>query len=108
MIAEEDSSSESSGLIASHALSISSSKEQHYWIIDSGATSHMCHNKKLLTTLNPLQKSTESVKSVVLGDGRALQAIGKGKIILEMNLPNDESKACALHNVLYICTRSFL
>ena len=55
----------------------------------------MCHNKELFTTLNPLQKSTD----VVLGDGRALQAIGKGKIILEMYLPNGESKACTLHNV---------
>ena len=68
------------------------------WIIDSGATSHMCHNKELFTTLTPLQKSTD----VVLGYGRALQAIGKGKIILEINLPNGKSKACTLHNVLYI------
>ena len=85
MIVEDDSSSsESSGLIISHALSISTSGEQHTWIIDSGATSHMCHNKELFTTLNPLQKLTD----VVLGDGRALQVIGKGKIILDMNLPN--------------------
>ena len=47
----------------------------------------MCHNKELFTTLNPLQKSAD----VVLGDGRTLQAIGKGKIILEINLPNGES-----------------
>ena len=42
-----------------------------------------------------------------MGDGRALQAIGKGKIILEMNLPNGESKACTLHNVLYIPSLSY-
>ena len=59
----------------------------------------MCHNKELFTTLNPLQKSTDVV---VWGDGRAFQAIGKGKIIVEMNLPNGESKACTLHNVLYM------
>ena len=58
----------------------------------------MCHNKELFTTLNPLQKLTD----VVLGDERELQAIGKGKIIVEMNLPNGESKACTLHNALYI------
>ena len=62
IVKEDTSSSESSGLIASHALSISTSGEEHTWIIDSGATSHMCHNKELLTTL--IQKSTD----VVLGD----------------------------------------
>ena len=58
----------------------------------------MCHNKELFTTLKPLQK----LNDIVLRDGRAFQAIGKGKIILEMNLPNGESKACTLHHVLYI------
>ena len=61
IVEEDSSSSESSGLIVSHALSISTSGEQHKWIIDSGATSHMCHNKELFTTLNPLQKSTDVV-----------------------------------------------
>ena len=51
IVEEDSSSSDSSSLIVSHALSISTLGEQHTWIIDSGATSHMCHNKKLFTKL---------------------------------------------------------
>ena len=98
---KEDSSSESSGLIVRHALSASKSNEQHVWIIDSGATSHMCRDKESFTTLNHLQTSID----VVLGDGRALKATGKGEIVLDS--AQWESKACTLHNVLY-CTKSFL
>ena len=40
---QEDSDSDSVGLIAGHALSVSSSSEtSSTWIIDSGATCHMC------------------------------------------------------------------
>ena len=48
------------------------------WIIDSGATSHMCWDKESFTTLNHLQNSID----VVLGDGRAFTATGKGEIVL--------------------------
>ena len=38
------SDSESAGLVVSHALSASSSSEHNTWIVDSGATCHMCHD----------------------------------------------------------------
>ena len=62
---QENSDSESSGLIASHALSISSLNEQSIWIIDSGATCYMCQDSKLFTTLHQLEDPID----VVLGDG---------------------------------------
>ena len=40
------SHSKGSGFIASHALSALSPHEKYVWIVDSGATCHMCHNKK--------------------------------------------------------------
>ena len=44
---QENSDSESSGLMASHAMSVSSSNEQCAWIVDSGATCHMWRTMKL-------------------------------------------------------------
>ncbi len=99
MAAQEDSSSdENSGLVASQALSsVSKLKDVHPWIVGSSATSHMCQDKEVFSTLKQLLKSV----NIVLGDGRALQAAGKGDITLDMVLPNGESKLCTMHNVLY-------
>ena len=100
---QANSDSESSGLIASHALSASSSNEQRAWIIDSGATCHMCQDSKSFTTLNQLQNPID----VVLGDGRALTSVGRGEVVLDMVLPNGESKSCTLHDVLYVPKLSY-
>lgn len=61
---KENSDSESSGLIAHHVLSVSSLNEQCTWIIDLGATCHMCQNSKSFTTLCQL----EDPINVALGD----------------------------------------
>ena len=89
---------ESSGLIASHSLCVSSSNVQRTWIIDSGATCYMCRDSKLFTTLYQLEDPID----VVLGDGRALTAVERGEVVLNMVLPNGESKSCTLHDVLYV------
>ena len=44
---------------------------------------------------------------VMLGDGRALMAVGRGEVVLDMVLLNDESKSCTLHDVLYVPTLSY-
>ena len=94
----EESDSESSGLIARHALAVVSSNEEHAWIVDSGATCHMCHTKRMFTTHYQIEKPID----VTLGDGRTLIAIGRGKVELDMVLPNGELKSCKLHDVLYV------
>jgi len=38
----------------------------------------------------------------VLGDGRSLQAIGKGSVKLRMKLPNGKMNLCTLHDVLLV------
>ena len=71
-----DSDSGSSDLIASHALSVSSSSEQGTWVVDSGTTCHMCrHDSKWFTTLNQLHDPVD----VVLGDGHDLQPLEREK-----------------------------
>lgn len=102
---KEDSDSESSVLIsvADQALSVSSPNEQCAWIVDSGATSHMCRDKKSFSVLYQLEDPID----VVLGDGRTLSATGRGNVELDMVLPNGKVKTCTLHDVLYVPELSY-
>lgn len=68
------------------------------WIVDSGATCHMCNNKKLFTHLQLLKQPME----VSLGDGRALQAVGRGVVALTMKLPECATRQRSLRDVLYV------
>ncbi len=54
---QEGSDSESSGFVATHALSVSNSRERDTWIVDSGATCHMCHDRKQFSTFNESENS---------------------------------------------------
>ena len=63
----------------------------------------MCHDNKWFTTLNQLQDPVD----VVLGDRCALTATGKGKVVLDMILPNGESKSSTLHSVLHVPKLSY-
>ena len=50
---------------------------QGQWILDSGATCHMCNKESMFTDLHLLHNPL----TVMLGDGRNLQAVGRGKVI---------------------------
>ncbi len=84
--------------VASHALSASNSNKNCEWIIDSGATCHMCQNSKSFSTLYQLDEPVD----VKLGDGRTLLAVGRGELVLDMSLPDGSCKPCVLHDVLYV------
>ena len=100
---QENSDNDSCGLIATHALSVRSSNDHCAWIIDSGATCHMCQDSKSFTNLHQLDNPID----VTLGDGRALLAVGRGEVVLDMILPSGESKPCMLHDVLYVPELSY-
>ena len=51
--------------IADHALSVASLNQQYVRIVDCGATSHMCYDKKLFTALCQL----EDPINIILGHG---------------------------------------
>ena len=68
------------------------------WVIDSGATQHMCNSKNIFSSF--IEFSAPS--NVEVGDGRSLSALGKGNISLKLNMPNDNIKSCILENVLYV------
>ena len=56
----------------------------------------MCQDSRAFTT--SFHKLEEPIE-VVLGDGRALMAVGRGNVVLDCLLPNGES---TLHDVLYV------
>ena len=97
------SDSEGAGLVASHALSASSSSRESTWIVDSGATCHMCYDRKQFTDLH----HSKDLLEVVLGDGHTLMVAGKGSVMLDMRLPNGKTKFRKLHDVLYVPNLSY-
>ena len=93
-----DSQSDVIGLVTRQVLSAVDTNEADSWIIDSGATCHICNDRQSFVNFHPLRKPQD----VTLGDGHALGAIETGDVILELLLGNGESRRCKLHNVLYI------
>ncbi len=68
------------------------------WIVDSGATSHMTYQRKLLFNY----KVFEQPRMVRLGNGRAMSAEGAGNVALKMLLPEQQAYAVILTDVLYV------
>ena len=87
-------------LIVTHALQAGLAGN---WIVDSGATCHMCTNKKMFVDLKTLEDPME----VTLGDGRALQAVGRGVVPLMMKLPSGVTRKCNMQDVLYVPALSY-
>jgi len=92
-----ESNSHVTTLVAS-ALLTSSDTNFNSWIIDSGATRHMCNKQSSFTEFVKL----ENPLPVQIGDGRKLYAFAVGKVSLKMCLPNDKFKNCSIENVLFV------
>ena len=92
---EGSSDSESVGLVQ-HAMPRFSGKAA--WIIDLGATCHMCNDKSLFVEY----ESLKTLLKVTLGDEYEVDAIGHGVVMLNGVLPNGVCKRCKLHNILYV------
>ena len=70
-------------------------KNQFRFIVDSGATDHMCNSKELFTSLTAIDDDTNAV---TLGDGTTTSPIkGKGTIAYQV-----QHHIVHLHNVLYV------
>jgi len=69
----EQGSSDDDALVVTHTLSANSESSSN-WIIDSGATSHMCNDQSSFEHTDLFKKPQE----VTLGDGHTLNAIGQG------------------------------
>ena len=93
---ENSSDSEGCGLVVAQVLSAGPTTQEQ-WILDSGATCHMCNKESMFTALQTLP----TPMTVMLGDGRNLQAAGRGNVMLTMNLPKVK-KTCTLYYVLLV------
>lgn len=67
--------------------------EGNRWLVDSGCTRHMTNCKDL----NDYHEF-EVPEKVGLGDGRTVESLGSGKVIMNMNTGN----RAILHDVLYV------
>ena len=89
------------GLVACHVLG--ARETTHDWIVDSGATCHICNSKEFFDEFSPLSQP----QKVTLGDGRTLEAIGTGAVEVRLKLPGAESRIGRLSEVLYVPTLAY-
>ena len=86
------------GLVAESEVSLTVNNSEN-WIVDSGATAHMSYyGKEHFSNYVKLEKPI----NVSVGDGRVLNAIGKGDIHLQFWLPSGELKSSKLNKVLHV------
>lgn len=91
------SDGESSGFVAHQLLNVINS-DKYEWVIDSGASRHMCNNSDLFSDT----VFFDTPQKVILGDNHTIYATAKGTVLLEMQLPNNNVRSCHLYNVLYV------
>ena len=61
-----------------------SANRRSNWVVDSGATCHMCNNEELFDQIIGLEMPQE----ITVGGGHSVQATGRGDVILRMNVLN--------------------
>ena len=82
-------------LVTRHVLGVR--EPAHDWIVDSGATCHIC-NSKGFEDFHPLSEP----QKVALGEGHTLEVVGTGVVEVKLKLPGGESKIGRLNKVLYV------
>ncbi len=73
------------------------------WIVDSGATCHMCNDESQFIQLKRLR----TIQEVRLGNGRPLDGTAEGTIRLETLLPDGKTKNFTVENVLFVPKLSY-
>ena len=97
-VKESDSDDSVVGLVTYQVLSAATvPDEAESWIVDSGATCHLCNDRSMFTVFNDL----ESPQEIVLGDRHTLDAVGIGDVILNL-VVNGKNKRRRLRDVLYV------
>lgn len=66
------------------------------WIIDSGASVHVCGNIRAFNYFTPIEEGEH--RMVLVGDLRPLPVIGKGQVVLKLASNN----ILVLNDVLYV------
>ena len=77
--------------LVKHSL-LKACEPTYHWIMDSGATCHICSTKEQCDTYLPLQKSLQ----VTLGDGHQVEALDSSEAYHAVS-PRNLSVRSALH-----------
>ena len=80
----------------SHALFSGGHTRRSEWVVDSGATSHLCGNRDWFTSYRTLNTPRE----VILGNKQKVLAPGIGQIEVNLKVGNS-SHPITIHDVLY-------
>ena len=91
-----DDSSDSDALIVGHEALVAGITSG--WIVDSGATCHMCNSRSMFVEYRGLEK----FEKVTLGDDHSLDAVGRGTVGLVVKLPGEKTKRLKLLNTLFV------
>jgi transposase InsO family protein len=75
---------------------MSSSVRASDWLLDSGASMHLCHTRHWFADFTPV-----SGKSVILADGRVIPVLGRGRIDVDISVAG-RSTLNTLNEVLYV------
>ena len=102
-VTESDSESDIGLVTTSQVLVAKGTLKPNHWIIDSGATCHICNDEQMFTEL----KSLKRTQSVILRDGHRLEATARGVVELRLVLPDGVTRGCQLHDVLYVPDLSY-
>ena len=93
-----DTPKDDEGVIGLIEQQVLTTKNISNWIVDSGATCHMCNDKSLFADI----KDIEGTQDITPGDGYAVNATAKGTVELKMYLAKGKSQKCRLHDVPYV------
>ena len=89
-------------IVINNALSVVPESSKNKWIIDSGASKHMCNDRTMFTRL----KDVKQPQMVKVGNGYPVRVKGIGNIKLTTNTKKG-GKKCVLKKVLFVPDLSF-
>ncbi|OMO51183.1 Integrase, catalytic core [Corchorus capsularis] len=90
-VAEDDENQEEQMFVAT-CIASTSSRNREEWLVDSGSTHHMVHNKDLFRNVDLSYNS-----KVIIGNGEYLEVKGKGDIVVSTPRGNK-----VISDVLYV------
>ena len=100
---EQDSDSDVVAFVVHEMALGSANKKNVGWIIDSGATCHMCIDVNAFTEYVTLKQPQE----ISLGDGHIVKATGKGTVLLKIAIGQNQIQRCELKGVLFVPELSY-
>ena len=72
-------------------------KSLSHWIVDSGATCHVCNDENQFESITTLEKPVD----IALGDGYTLKAAKQGTVEITVYVQKDVEGKRILHDVIY-------